>query len=84
MEIYYSEGGARDPYFQYRFKVREVTREMYEWCSNYDAGEHDFRRWHIVWNSNRGNDDLKEVPLIQFEWEEPAITFALMFGEYIL
>jgi hypothetical protein len=80
MELFYSSGGNNRPNFQYRFAVKEVTTQMYDWCSNYPNDEKSFRRFHILW---KNFDDQKDS-IVQFEWEEPAITFALTFGEYII
>ena len=82
MELFYSGGGNNRPTFSYRFSVKEVTQEMFDWCSNYKDDGRPFRRWHVIWNQNPTRE-VKECPLIQFEWEEPAIMFALKFGEYI-
>lgn len=84
MELFYSAGGNNRPTFRYQFKMKAITDKMFDWCSNYEDEGRNFRRWHIIWNVNEGQGDREEVPMIQFEWEEPAITFALMFGEYIL
>jgi hypothetical protein len=80
MELYYSSGGNNRPDFQYRFAVKEVTPEMYEWCSKYPAGGRPFRRFHILW----ANFESRQDSIIQFEWEEAAIMFPLTFGEDIL
>jgi hypothetical protein len=80
MELFYSSGGNNRPNFQYRFAVKEVTTQMYDWCSNYPSDEKSFRRFHILWK----NFDNQKDNIVQFEWEEPAITFALTFGDYIL
>jgi hypothetical protein len=80
MEIFFSSGGNSNPIFQYRFEVKDVTTEMFDWCSDYPDNQQSFRRFHILWKGLGGRDKN----IVQFEWEEPAITFALTFGEYII
>jgi len=76
MEYFHGGGGNNRPRFSYRIKVPKCTTEMYEWCTQYDAQDRYFRRWHVEWA------DLyqKNYDIVQFEWEEPAIMFALKFG----
>jgi hypothetical protein len=80
MELFNSIGGNNRPDFQYRFAVKDITPSMFDWCSNYPDGSRPFRRFHILWK----NFDNQKDNIVQFEWEEPAITFALTFGEYII
>lgn len=78
MEKFYSGGGNNSPRFPYRIKVNECTAEMYEWCMRYPVtGSGSFKRFHVEWNSLSNN---KAYDVVQFEWEEPAIMFALKFG----
>ena len=35
MEYFWSDGGNNRPDFTYRFTLKEVTEEMYDWCGNY-------------------------------------------------
>lgn len=79
MEYFYSSGGNNRPWFTNRIKVKAVSNEMHEWCTNYDSEGRPFRRWHVEWGSNRG----LEFDVIQFEWEQAALLFALKFGDYI-
>jgi hypothetical protein len=76
MELFYSGGGRSNPDFQYKVRVEKVTTEMFDWCSNYDSEERSFRRWYVEWNRNRGPG----YDVVQFEWEQAAIMFALKFG----
>jgi hypothetical protein len=49
---------------------------MYTWCTEYnDQGRH-FRRWHVEWKEIT----KKNYDVLQFEWEEAALLFALKFG----
>jgi hypothetical protein len=89
MRQFYTEGGNNLISFPYRYKMKQITDTMIEWCREYDSGRESFRRWHIIWNSEpygAGDmvQDRAQVPLIQFEWEEAALMFALKFGEYLL
>jgi hypothetical protein len=69
VEHFYTYGGAQNPNFNYKIKVKEITNEMHVWCMNYDHQG----RWAITyWNS--------KPCTIQFEYDEPAIMFALKFG----
>jgi hypothetical protein len=78
MELFYGGGGASNPNF--RFKVRTKIRDgMMEWCDDYPVtGQGYFQRYYIDWKDN-GVYDSGYVTF-QFEWEEPAIMFALKFG----
>lgn len=80
MEYFYSGGGNNRPYFQHRYKVKNVNSEMHEWCNEYDSEGRPFRRWHVLWKER----EQAEYDVIQFEWEQAALLFALKFGDYIL
>jgi hypothetical protein len=50
---------------------------MYAWCEEYPVtGSGYFQRFHVEWSTVYN----KEYDVVQFEWEEPAIMFALKFG----
>ena len=87
MEYFWSDGGNNRPDFTYRFTLKEVTEEMYDWCGNYPL-DGPFERWHIIRNyqSSYFTDlaDQKETPLIQFESRKAAYMFRIAFSEYIL
>jgi hypothetical protein len=72
MEYFRSIGGNNSPYFRHRVKVRKCTDEMFDWCRDFSDEEKNFRRWHVEWG--------KDYDVVQFEWEEAAVLFALMFG----
>lgn len=75
MEYFWSEGGHR-PYFPHRIRVDKCTTEMYQWCENYsDEGKY-FRRFHVEWRSVFPD---REYEIVQFEWEQAALMFALTF-----
>jgi len=74
---YFHAGAGADPRFAHRLKVKEVTNEMWTWCDEYDAGtgvDSDFRRWHVSWG-----DHWLHYHVVQFEWEQAALMFALKF-----
>jgi hypothetical protein len=77
MEKFYSGGGNNSPRFPYRIKVDQCTAEMYEWCLEYPVtGSGSFKRFHIEWCPLYN----KDYDVVQFEWEEAALMFALKFG----
>jgi hypothetical protein len=77
MEYFYSGGGSNNPRFPYRIKVNQCTSDMYAWCEEYPVtGSGYFQRFHVEWSTVYN----KEYDVVQFEWEEPAIMFALKFG----
>jgi hypothetical protein len=86
MEYFYSGGGNNRPTFTYRFLVKKITEDMYDWCGNYPmAGP--FERWHIIHNYYEGRalqSDASETPLIQFESRKAAYMFRIAFSEYII
>lgn len=77
MEYFWSDGGNNSPYFKYRIKVNKCTTEAYKWCEAYDDGGVPFRRWHVEWKTVHKD---AEYEVVQFEWEQAAIDFALRFG----
>lgn len=84
MEYFWSEGGNNRPDFTYRFTVREITTDMYEWCLDYPANG-PFERFHIIRNFGQPTDqDRAEVPLIQFESRKAAYLFRIAFSECII
>jgi len=57
--------------------VNQCTSDMYAWCEEYPVtGSGYFQRFHVEWSTVYN----KEYDVVQFEWEEPAIMFALKFG----
>ena len=90
MEYFWSDGGNNRPDFTYRFTLKEVTEEMYDWCGNYPL-DGPFERWHIIRNyyertppSTAIHGDAPEIPLIQFESRKAAYLFRIAFSEYII
>ena len=79
MEKFYGGGGRSNPDFVYRFEVKDVTNEMYEWCEDYPLTG-PFERWYIHYSSTSKNDK----PIIQFESRQAAFMFSLAYSEYIL
>ncbi len=85
MEYFYSGGGNNRPDFTYRFLMRKITDEMYDWCCEYPLNG-PFERWHIIHNyfETAFNCSTPETPLIQFESRKAAYMFRIAFSEYIL
>lgn len=75
MEYFYANYGGRLP-FQYQIKVKSFTDSMHDWCANYDDENKNFRRWYVNW-------DHDDTIIINFEWEQAALMFALAFGNDI-
>lgn len=71
MEHFWTDGGNNRPYFQHRIKIKQITNEMANWCTEYQIPGH-FARWHCEFG--------RDYDIVQFEREEPAIMFALKFG----
>ena len=76
MRMYYSGGGRQNPDFRYKVKVTYPLTGMREWCDAYPTrtpgGE--FERYYIEFPQYDADHAT-----FQFEWEEPAIMFALKF-----
>ena len=85
MEYFYSGGGNNRPDFTYRFLVKKITDDMYDWCGNYPL-DGPFERWHIIHNycETALNCTTPEAPLIQFESRKAAYMFRIAFSEYII
>jgi hypothetical protein len=75
MECFYSGGGRSNPGFQHQVRVRRCSGEAYQWCLDYDNEGKHFRRFYVEWGHDKVGYDL-----VQFEWEEVALLFALKFG----
>ena len=75
MECFYSGGGNNRPVFAHTVKVNRCTGEAYQWCLDYDHEGKYFRRFHVIWGHDKVGYDI-----VQFEWEQAAILFALKFG----
>lgn len=76
MEQFYGGGGRSNPDFRYKVRVKRPFDGMIEWCNEYPVkGTGYFQRYYF---------DAREYDngfaTFQFEWEEPAIMFALKFG----
>jgi len=77
MEHFYGGGGRSNPDFRYKVRLhRDACEGAYDWCEAYPVkGTGYFQRWYL---------DTREYDngfvTYQFEWEEPAIMFALKFG----
>lgn len=78
MELFYGGGGRSNPDFRHKVKVRKQDGMM-EWCNAYPVtGSGYFQRYYVDWRVDGSYDT--EYAIFQFEWEEPAIMFALKFG----
>lgn len=81
MEKFYGGGGAQNPNFRYKVRLRRDYGEgAYEWCEEYPVtGAGYFQRWYL---------DTKEYDqgyvTYQFEIQEAATMFLLTWGgEYL-
>ncbi len=87
MELFYGGGGNNRPSFTYRFLMKKITSDMFEWCEKYPL-DGPFQRWHVIYNYQTTYDgdlgDREEIPLIQFEDKNAAFMFSIAFSEYIL
>lgn len=88
MELFYGGGGRSNPDFRFKVRINKKTAgdvsHMMEWCDNYPTGDRGyFKRYYIDWLAGRNNGVDSEYVIFQFEWEEPAIMFALTFGDSI-
>lgn len=89
MEYFYSGGGNNRPTFTYRFLVKKITDDMYNFCGDYPL-DGPFERWHIIHNyktsftSPSAAKDEPETPLIQFESKKFAKLFRIAYSEYII
>lgn len=76
MEYFWTDGGNNRPTFRFRIRVPRCTEEMFKWCEQYNDEGHYFRRFHVEWQSLHSSRDYE---VVQFEWEQAAIMFALSF-----
>ncbi len=83
MEYFYSDGGNNRPDFAYRFTLKEINSDIWEWCERYPETGY-FQRWHVIRNFGSSTEDRKEVPLIQFESKKAAKMFRIAYSEYII
>ena len=90
MEYFYGGGGNNRPTFTYRFLMKKITDDMYNFCGDYPL-DGPFERWHIIHNYTAhgyrvGNPtaDSVEIPLIQFESKKFAKLFRIAYSEYII
>ena len=85
MDLFYSSGGRANPDFLHKVRIKrsagsQSISDMMEWCDNYPTvGSGSFQRYYL--NFRDDNDQFaSDCVTFQFEWEEPAILFALKFG----
>lgn len=85
MEYFYGGGGTSNPGFVYRFLVKEITTEMWQWLEKYPL-HGPFDRWYIQRNGDpySKNEDKKEIPMVQIENRKAAYMFMLAYSEYII
>jgi hypothetical protein len=76
MKQYFSSGGRANPDFRYKVKVSYPLVDMIEWCEEYPTKTPDgyFERYYVQFSIVDSN-----YVIFQFEQEEPAIMFTLMF-----
>lgn len=83
MELFYGGGGRSNPDFIHKVRVKKPFDGMMEWCDDYPTGDHAyFKRYYIDWRAESDNWD-SDYAIFQFEWEEPALMFALSFADNI-
>lgn len=75
MELFYGGGTQSNPNFPHKVKIKRMTSEAFDWCSNYPS-EGPGQRWYVNW----GHDRRLDNDTVHFEWQEPALMFALKFG----
>ena len=78
MEYFYGGGGRSNPDFIYRFEVKGITQDMWEWCENYPS-RGSFERWHVQHGKSEGTN-----PMITFESSKAAYLFSIAYSEYII
>lgn len=84
MEYFWSDGGNNKPYFTYRYTVKKSSLiEMMEWARDYPE-KGPFSRYHVIFNSQPSNEDMPEIPLIQFELRDAYLAFRWAFAGDIL
>lgn len=71
MKAYYSEGGARKPYFPHVVKIYVVPNEMMDWLRDFTSLE-DCRYW-IDFETDNGYE-------FTFESHKDATVFALKWA----
>ena len=86
MELFYGGGGNQFPDFRYKVRIKKNSPEvnaMMMWCDDYPTGDHGyFKRYYIDWRGGTKSYE-SEWTVFQFEWEEPAIMFALSFADSV-
>ena len=82
MEYFYSGGGNPNPDFVYRFMVKDVTEEMYDWLADYPLNG-PFDRWYIKRKLLQYKGGNIHSVQIQIENRKAAYMFMLAFSEYI-
>lgn len=84
MELFYGGGGNQYPDFRYKVRIKKNSPDvnaMMKWCDDYPTGDKGyFKRYYIDWRGGTKSFD-SEYTTFQFEWEEPAIMFALSFAD---
>jgi len=84
MELFYGGGGNQYPDFRYKVQIKKNSsnvNEMMKWCDDYSTGSAPFfKRYYIDWKGGTKSYNDNEYIIFQFEWDEPAILFALKFS----
>ena len=84
MEMYWSMGGRRNPDFSYKVKIRrhnDNISEAMHWCNDYSPGDSTyFKRYYVDFRNGKEEAEDSEYVTFQFEWEEPAVLFALKWS----
>jgi hypothetical protein len=86
MELFYGGGGNQYPDFRYKVRIKKDSpnvNAMMKWCDDYPTGGHGyFKRYYIDWRGGTKSWD-SDYTTFEFEWEEPAIMFALSFADSV-
>ena len=86
MELFYGGGGNQYPDFRYKVRIKKNSPDvnaMMKWCDDYPTGDKGyFKRYYIDWRGGTKTWD-SDCTTFQFEWEEPAIMFALSFADSV-
>jgi len=87
MELFYGGGGRSNPDFIHKVRVSRKragdVSPLMKWCDDYPTGDKGyFKRYYIDWRGGTKSYDT-DYTIFQFEWEEPAIMFALSFADSV-
>lgn len=79
MECYHCEGGAQNPHFFYKVRIKRFNSDVYEWLKAYPSKGY-FQRYYVAYGSVYGT----EYDEVQFEVEKVAYLFRLAYSELVV